>query len=575
MPVDILIKNGKVIDGTGAPARIADVAISGNVIVDIGDLKQVEARKVIDAAGKVVAPGFIDIHSHNDFYVNRDNLPALFEPFVRQGITTCVTGNCGWGIAPITDENRELFINTLGSNSVSIDKPFEWSSMDEFLSYVDKKGPVINMAHLVPHGPLRIIVMGPRNTFAEAEDITKMKQLLRQGLEAGCFGFSSGLMYYPGVFSNTDEIKQLNAVCGEHGGRYSTHLRAQCTTFPNAVAEAIEIARHGGTGLQISHFHAKPFLGNKAGLFYHMVGIVESINQVVPLPTFPNGAVKKGLELVDRAAAEGLDFGMDLVPYIMANTTITAIFPPWSNIGGTRDLLKRLADNATWLEIKKDMQNVIPQWPPFGARAWSDNYSRALGFNIIRILSVQTDKNRWLQGMSVMEIAAKWHLDAWEAARRLVLEEDGQVTIRAGFPPRPWIEKFNSYMFAHPQMSVMCDAILPECGEVPQAAYGTFPRFLGHYVRELKLITLEEGIRKITSLPAARYGIKGRGQIKEGFFADIVMFDQDSIKDLSTIDKPCVSPSGISAVIINGKVVVEENKYDAGANAGRVLRKRP
>jgi len=574
MHVDILIKNGKVIDGTGALACTADVAIAGNVIVDTGDLKNVEAEKVIDAAGKVVTPGFIDIHAHIDFYVNRDNLPLLFEPFVRQGITTCVTGNCGLGVAPITDENRQLFINSLSSYGVSVDKPFEWSTIDEFLTCVDRKGPVINMAHLVPHGPLRIIAMGPRNTFAEDEDIKRMKEMLRQGLEAGCFGFSSGLMYYPGVFSNTDEIKELNTVCGEYGGRYATHLRAQCTTFPNAVAEAIEIARHGGTGLQISHFHAKPFLGNKAALFYHMVGLAESINKVVPLPTFPNAAVKKGLELVDRASAEGLDFGMDIVPYIMANTTIMALFPPWSLIGGTQELLKRIADQATWIEIKKDMQNVIPQWPPFGARAWSDNYSRALGFHIISILSVETVKNRGLEGMSVMEIAAKRRIDPWEVTRQLTLEEDGKITIRAGFPSSPWIEKFNSYLFAHPQMSVMSDVVLPENGQPPQAAYGTFPRFLGHYVRELKLMSLEEGIRKITSLPAARYGIKGRGMIKKGYFADIVIFDEISIKDLSTIDTPCVSPAGIQAVIINGQVVLEGKEYSASANAGRVLRKQ-
>ena len=575
MHVDILIRNGKVIDGTGAPPCISDVAIAGNVIVDTGDLRHVEAGKVIDADGKVVAPGFIDIHTHNDFYVNRDNLPLVFEPFVRQGITTCVTGNCGWGVAPITDENRQLFINTLACNSVSVGKPFEWSSIDEFLTYVDRKGPVINMAHLVPHGPLRIIAMGPRNTFAGPEDIKRMKDMLRQGLEAGCFGFSSGLMYYPGVFSNTEEIKQLNAVCGEYGGRYSTHLRAQCTTFPNAVAEAIEIARYGGTGLQISHFHAKPFLGNKAALFYHMVGVMELINHVVPLPSIPNAAVKKGLEMVDRASAEGLDFGMDIVPYIMANTTIMVVFPPWSHIGGTQEFLKRLAGQATWMEIKKDMQNVIPQWPPFGERAWSDNFSRALGWHIIRILSVQTSKNRGLEGMSVMEIAGKRGIDPWEAARQITLEEEGMITIRAGFPQRPWIEKFNSSLFAHPQMSVMSDAILPEHGQPPQAAYGTFPKFLGHYVRELKLLSMEEAIRKITSLPAARYGIKGRGMVKKGYFADIVLFDENAVKDLTTIDNPCVSPDGIEAVIINGKMVLEGDQYNAEANAGRVLRKRP
>jgi N-acyl-D-amino-acid deacylase len=574
MRIDVLIKNGKIIDGTGAAAFQSDVAVSGNSITDIGNLQNVEATKVIDAAGKVVAPGFIDIHSHNDFYMNREDLPGLFEPFVRQGITTCVTGNCGWGIAPITEENRQLFINTLASNSVSVDRPFEWSTIDEFLSYVDRKGPVMNMAHLVPHGPLRIIVMGTRNTFAGATDIARMKDMVRQGMEAGCYGFSSGLMYYPGVFSNTDELIQLNSVCGEYRGRYSTHLRAQCTTFPYAVNEAIEIARKGGTGLQISHFHAKPFLGNKASLFYHLVGILEFVNSMIPLPSFPNAAFKKGLAMVDEATANGLDFGMDIVPYIMSNTTLTAVFPPWAHVGGTQALLKRLADNATWLEIKRDMQNTVPQWPPFGERAWSDNYSKALGWHIIRILSVETNKNRGLEGMTVIDIARRRRIDPWEAVRQITLEEDAMITMRAGFPPRPWIEKFNSAIFAHPQMSVMSDAILPEHGQPAQAAYGAFPRFLGHYVRELKLISLEEAIRKITSLPADRYGIKGRGLIKKGYSADIVVFDENAIKDMTTSENPGIFPAGIETVIINGKVVLEGAEYNSTANAGRVLRKR-
>lgn len=573
MQADLLIKNGKIIDGSGAPGYAADLAVADNRIVAIGKLNDLEAGKVIDAGGKTVAPGFIDIHTHNDFYMNRDGLSRLFEPFIRQGITTCITGNCGWGVAPISEDHRRLFISTLASNSVSVDKPFEWSTIDEFLSYVDRKGPVMNMAHLVPHGPLRILAMGARNTFATPADVDRMKSLLREGLEAGCYGFSTGLMYYPGIYSNTDELIQLNSVCGTYGGRYATHLRAQCTTFPDAVREAVEIARRGQTGLQISHFHSKPFLGKKAALFYHLVGLIESINSLIPLPSLPNPALQEGLAIVDRETAEGLDFGMDMVPYIMANTTIAALFPPWSHVGGTEELLKRLADEGTWAEIKRDMRTIIPQWPPWGERAWSDNYSKALGWHIIRILSVHTAGGERLEGRSIMDIARERRTDPWEAARQITLGAGGMVTIRAGFPSRPWIEKFSSALFSHPQMSVMSDVIIPSQGKPPQAAYGTFPRFLGHYVRELKILSLPEAVRKITSLPAARYGIKDRGQVKEGYHADLVVFDDRSIRDLSTPDRPDVLPEGIESVIINGKVVVEAGIYYADASAGRVLRK--
>ena len=574
MRADLLIKNGKIIDGTGAPGYLADLAIAGNKILATGKLSDIEAARVVDAGGKIVAPGFIDIHTHNDMYMNRDNLARVFEPFVRQGITTCITGNCGWGIAPAPEKNRQLFINTVASMGISFDRPFEWSTIDEFLSYVDSRGPIINMAHLVPHGPLRILAMGERNTFASQDDIERMKSMVKQGMEAGCFGFSSGLMYYPGIYSNTDELIQLNSVCGEYAGRYATHLRAQCTTFPYAVEEAIEIARKGGTGLQISHFHAKPFFGDKAALFYYLVGLIEFANKIIPMPGVPSAALKRGLEIVDKATSEGLDFGMDLVPYIMTNTTITAVFPPWSNVGGTGALLKRLADQRTWEEIKKDMRTVTPKWPPLGERAWSDNYSRAMGWHVIRLLSVQTPGNRRLQGKSIVEIARERRTDPWEAARQITIEEDGMVTIEAGFPSRLWIEKFNSYLFAHPQMSVMTDVVFPSHGKPPQAAYGTFPGFLGHYVRELKLLSLPEAIRKITSLPASRYGIKERGQIRKGNYADIVIFDERTIQDNTSPEKPDLPPTGIEAVMINGKVVLEGETYDAGANAGRVLRKR-
>ena len=348
MHVDLVIKNGRIADGTGSPVYTSDIAIDGGRIFDIGQLGELRAKKIIDAGGKLVSPGFIDIHTHNDFYVNREHLSKVFEPYVRQGITTCITGNCGWGVAPIAENHRDLLMSTLGSISVSVDLPLEWSTIDEYLVAVDRKGPVLNMAHLVPHGLLRMAVMGERNTFATTSDIDQMKRLLRDGMEAGCYGFSTGLMYYPGIYSHTDELIQLNAVCGEYGGRYATHLRAQCTTFPYAVKEAIEIARKGKTGLQISHFHAKPFLGRKASVLYHLIGCLEAVNNIIPLPPIPNDALRQGIEIVDEATADGLDFGMDMVPYIMANTTITAVFPPWALIGGTQQLLKRLANDETW-----------------------------------------------------------------------------------------------------------------------------------------------------------------------------------------------------------------------------------
>ncbi|GEM_PF-99786 len=570
--VDLLIRNGYIIDGNGTPPFRSDLAIEGDRIVDVGIVEHGEARRMIDAGGKMVTPGFIDIHTHNDLYVTRNNLGGVFEPFVRQGITTSITGNCGWGIAPFTGENGTLYRDTVGGLGITLSDP-PWSSMDEFLSYVDRKGPVINMAHLVPHGPLRMIAMGEKNTFSTAPELEKMKSLLAEAMEAGCFGFSTGLMYYPGIYSHTDELIELNKVCGRYGGRYATHLRAQCTTFPYAVREAVEIAREGGTGLQISHFHAKPFFGNKAALFYHLVDLIEAVNRVIPLPRFPNKALDEGLAIVNGALDEGADIGMDMIAYIISNTTTMALFPPWTHVGGSARFLQRLSDDKTWSEIKKDMQTVIPEWPPWGERSWSDNYSKALGWNIIRILSVRSEKNRPLVGKSMVEIARERKSDPWEVAREITIEEGGGVTITAGFPPRPWVEKVFSFLLAHPQLSVMCDALIPENGLPPQTAYGTFPRFLGHFVRDLRLVSLPEAIRKITSLPARRFGIEKRGEIQKGYAADIVVFDANTIADRSTPEKPNRFPVGIDAVVINGAVVLQGDSYISGINAGRVLRK--
>lgn len=573
MPIDILVRNGKIVDGSGTAAYESDIAIEHGKIEGIGKFSNVEAANIVDAGGKTICPGFIDIHTHNDLYMNRNNLSKLFEPFIRQGITTCVTGNCGWGVAPVSASNMQLFLNTVAGMDVSINKPFEWATIDEFLTFVDRKGPVMNMAHLVPHGPLRMMVMGAKNTSASQDDILQMQTLLRGGLEAGCYGFSTGLQYYPGLYSDTNELIQLNSICGKYEGRYASHLRAYCTNFPYAVSEAIEIARKGDTGLQISHFHARPFFGNKAALFYHVVGLIETANRIFPIPSLPSKALDTALKMVDEASKEGLDFGMDMVPYIMANTTITMLFPPWSLIGGTDAFINRLTDNNTWKEIKKDMQTITPQWPLLGERAWSNSYVYAIGWHVIRVLSVQTEENRNLEGKTFVEIANERNIDPWEAVRQIAIEEKARVMILSGFPPKPWIEKIFSSLFSHPQMSVMCDSILPQVGKPPQSTYGTFPRYLGHYVRELRLMNFPDAIRKSTSLPASRYGIKGRGLVREGYSADLVVLDENSIRDMSSFDNPEVNPLGIEAVIINGKIVLSEGKYYPDANAGRVLRK--
>jgi N-acyl-D-amino-acid deacylase len=336
----------------------------------------------------------------------------------------------------------------------------------------------MNMAQLVPHGLLRMAVMGNKNGFASPDDIRRMQSLLRDGMEAGCYGFSTGLQYYPGLYSNTDEIIQLNSICGQYGGRYASHVRAYSTNFPYAVSEAVEIARKGGTGLQISHFHSKPFFGNKAALFYYLVGVIEGINSIIPVPALPSKATDAALKIVDDAVKEGLDFGMDMIPYIMANATITMLFPPWSLDGGTDAFINRLKDKHTWEEIKRDMLTVTPQWPLEGERSWAYSYVYLMGWHVMKMSSIQSAANRHFEGKTFLDIARERKIDPYEAVRQITIEEKGRVVMLVGFPPKRWIEKLFSNLFTHPQMSIGTDSLLPEIGKAPQSVYGTFPRYL-------------------------------------------------------------------------------------------------
>jgi N-acyl-D-amino-acid deacylase len=573
--LDLLILNGTLTDGTGGSSFKADIAIDGDRIIDIGQLNHLVAEKTIDAKGKHILPGFIDLHSHNDFYLNRDRLSKIFEPYIRQGITTYVAGNCGDGVAPIPKkENRELFpayLDSKGVSGVALDS-FEWNSMDEFLSYAENKGPVANMIQLAPHNPIRLEVMGNASRPAQPAELEKMKRILFESMEAGCRGFSTGLMYYPGMFSHTLELIELNKICGHYNGRYATHIRSQCITFPEALNEAFEIAREGKTGLQISHFHAKPFLDKSAGLLQKSITLIEAIHKYLPLPPFPNSALKKGLRLLNEEIAAGLDVGIDMVPYMTANTSLTTVFPPWAMVGGMTKLIERLSDDVTWAEIKNAMKTVKPSLPLLGGKVWSNNISKAMGWGTIRILSVKSDKNRSLEGRYIVEIARQRGQDPWQTARELTIEEYGAVEIMAGFPLRPWVESNFSQLFSHPQLSVMCDSLIPEFGLPPQSLYGTFPRFLSRYWRDLKLMEFEEAVHKCTGSSASRFNIQHRGEIKKGYYADLVICDRKAIKDNSSPEKPDQFPSGIETVIINGKLVLEAGSYDYNANAGRVIR---
>jgi len=569
--LDIIFRGGKVVDGTGAASFRADVGVRGGLIAGVGSLGDVDAGEVVDATGKVVIPGFIDIHTHNDLYVIRDDYKDVFESYLRQGITTCVASNCGWSLAPWPTEQTDLMLSTQRSMGVSRDLRPEWESQADFHDYLERRGMPMNFVPLVAQNPIRIAVMGSEARACTPDELEQMKAMVRVGMEAGCRGFSTGLTYFPGMYAHTDEIVELAKVSNEYGGRYATHVRGLSQNFDRAVQEAIEVARRSGSALQVSHFMAAPELGRMADVIYNVVGLLEAVNRVIPLPGVPNAALKKAIVLVDRALDEGMDVGMDFIPYVLGNTTVTQLYPPWANMGGTDGLLERLRDPATRATIRHDVETLKPTWPNWEDGTWSDNYLKSLGWKMFRILSVGSEKNNHMEGRRVLELASAAGKDPFDFLADLTVEEDGAVMFLMGMPPKPWTEKVFTLVQKHPQLSVGADSLFPEKGAPPLSAYGCFVRVIEHYVKELGFYTLEDAVRRCTGLAASRYGLDDRGTVKEGAAADLVCLDLEKVHDNSTWDDPQHYPDGIEQVMLNGKFVVRDGAYDPDALAGKVL----
>ncbi|MBU1672356.1 MAG: amidohydrolase family protein [Actinobacteria bacterium] len=569
--LDYLFRGARVVDGTGGASRQADVGVENGRIAGVGRLGDAEAHETIDAAGKVVCPGFIDIHTHNDLYVIRDDYVDVFEPYLRQGITTCVANNCGWSVAPWPVEHSALMCSTLRSMGVARDLEPQWETQADFHDWLVKRGLPMNMVPQAAHGPIRMRVMGQEARFSTPEELEAMKGLVADAMEAGCRGFSTGLTYFPGMYAHTDELVELATVSREAGGRYATHTRGLSQNFDRAVAEAVEVARRSDSALQISHFMAAPELGWTSDLIYYAVGALEAVNRAIPLPGIPNAALEKAVGHVDRALEEGIDIGMDFIPYVLGNTTVTQLYPPWANMGGTDALLERLRDPATRERIRNDVRTIKPTWPNWVEGAWSDNYLRSLGWKMFRILSVGSEKNNRMEGRRVVELAREAGKDPFDFLADLTVEEDGAVMFLMGLPPRPWTEKVFTRIQKHPQLSVGADSLFPEKGAPPLSAYGCFVRVIEHYVKELGFYTLEDAMHRTTGLAASRYGLDDRGAVREGAAADLACFDLESIHDNSTWDDPEHYPDGIDYVMVNGRMVVEQGTYHGDALAGRLL----
>ena len=518
---DIIIKNGRIIDGTGNPWYKADVGISGDRVESIGDLSESSYGRIIDAEGLIVAPGFIDTHSHSD-------IVTLFDPRVeskiRQGVTTELVGNCGNSAAPINELVREMWEKRIkrrfGDDFVARAR---WETMAEYLDLVDAQGASYNFAALVGHGTVRANVMGQEDRAPTEAELEEMKGLVASAMQDGAFGLSTGLIYIPGAFAETEEIIELTKVVAEHDGLYFSHIRGEGETLLKSVEEAIRVGREAGVPVQIAHFKAT---GE------------------------PNwGKTVDSLRLVAEGRAKGVDVVFDQYPYIASSTGLSSRLPHWAQEGGSDVMLERLRDPATRKKIKD-----------------------ALTPNLNSIMIASAKNNTQYEGMRVTEIAEKEGKDSRDVVFDLLLAEEAQVQIVSFGLSEEDVRRVmrSPYgMVGSDGSAIAPHGILGE-GKPHPRSYGTFARVIGHYVRE-GVLSLQEAVRKMTSAPALHLGLKDRGLLREGYKADITIFDPEKVKDEATFIDPHQFASGIPYVIVNGTVVIDEGEH-TGELPGVVIR---
>lgn len=525
---DLLIRNGKIVDGTGNPWFRADVAVRGGRIAAVGQIPaDAEAGTVVDAAGLAVAPGFIDIHSHSDLPLLVD---GLAQGKVRQGVTTEVIGNCGYSLAPICSEMAKADVR---EELEAYGLPYRWETMDEYLTVLQAGGISLHVVPLIGHGTIRKSVMNYDQRQAAPAEMDAMCALIRDSMEAGCFGMTTGLIYPPSCYGGTDELVELSRVVAEYGGIYATHMRNEGDDVYRAVEESIEIGRRAGIAVQISH---------------HKV-------------CHPHywGEVERTLRLMHRVRAEeGLDVTCDVYPYLATATSLGSLIPDEYHAGGREVLLGHLKNPALRESL---LQTLEAEQAPKGWR------------NLL-ISGVKTDPNRSAEGRDVASIAAERGISPAEAVLDLLVEEElnvGMIRFAMCEADVARVIRDELTMIGSDGDALAVTGPLAR-GKLHPRNFGTFPRVLGKYQREDGIISLEKAVQKMTSLSASRLGLLSKGLLREGMDADITIFDPLTVKDLADFTDPFQYPAGIPYVIVGGTPVILAGEH-TGAKPGQVLRK--
>lgn len=525
--LDILIKNGHVIDGSGSKEFLADVGIKDGRIVEIGNLNSVDAETVIDANELKVVPGFIDIHSHTDtdLIVN-----PKAESKIRQGVTTEITGQDGFSWGPIGGPDLE---HTLKNFKEEYGEELSWRTLGEFLNNFSKRKFSVNLASMVGLGTIREFIIGYEDRPASPEEIIKMKKEVEDAINQGAVGISTGLEYTPGSFASTEELIELCKAAPISSRVYSTHMRNEDNTVLEAIDEAIRIAKESDSRLLISHLK----VSGKSNW----------------------NKVDAALEKINQAIEEGLEVHADRYTYVAYHTGLDALFPLWAREGGTEKFAERLKDK----ELVKKMKEYVERKVSNLDGDW----------NGVLISSVGKEELKKYQGFTIKKLAEQYGQDYFETTAKIILESDNR-TMMMGFGME---ENSTEKILAHPRVMISSDAgshaPYPPMNKsiAHPRAYGTFPRAIARYVRERKLCSLEEMIKKMTSMPADKLNLKDRGILEIRKAADIVIFDYNKIQDKAAFTEPHKYPEGIPYVIVNGKIVISNGEH-TGAMPGKVIR---
>jgi N-acyl-D-amino-acid deacylase len=529
--LDLVIRGADVIDGTGAPRRRASVGIARGRIEAVDLKEKIEAKETLDAGGLVLAPGFLDTHSHSD-------LRLLVEPDlpmkIRQGVTLEVLGQDGISVAPLKPEREEEEKRKLAGLLGRPEIRWTWTGIGDYLDAVERAGPSPNFATLVPHGAVRTFVMGPDERDPTVAELEAMAALLDRSLAEGAIGLSTGLIYPPCCYAKTPELVALGRVVAKHGGPFVVHLRSESDRILEATDEMVTVGRESGCRVHISHW------------------------KIAGKENFQGWLQVK--EKVEAARRSGVIVTCDQYPYAAGSTMLGAILPPWAHSGGPAATLRRLSDASERARMRAQMSDPSPvEW---------DNFWRWTGGQGIVVSDIPSGRRSELVGRSIAWGAEQAKKDPLEFALDLLRDENMGVGMVSHNQSEDVVER----LMLLPFVNVCTDGLLG--GRPHPRAYGTYPRILGRYVREKRALPLEEAVRKMTGQAALAMNLAGVGLVQKGHRADLVLFDEARVVDHATYEDPVREPEGIVHVLVNGRFVLKENKPLGRVGGGRAVRGR-